>query len=151
MKLAEALIARSALRGKLNDIQNRAIQSGKTSEGEKPLEDSLSLVSEHEKLIYELENLVLKINHVNQSSKLNNGISLFDALVKRDHLDIHINMLKTLINKTTEPMNRYSRSELKQEIHVDLNILRKKLEEITSERRNLEIEIQKINWTIDLE
>lgn len=151
MKLAEALIARSALRGKLNDIQNRAIQSSKTSEGEKPLEDSLSLVSEHEKLIYELENLVLKINHVNQSSKLNNGISLFDALVKRDHLDIHINMLKTLINKTTEPMNRYSRSELKQEIHVDLNILRKKLEEITSERRKLEIEIQKINWTIDIE
>jgi len=50
----------------------------------------------------------------------------------------------------TETISRYSRSEIKTVATVNVSALRKQLDEIARQRRELDTRVQEANWTIDL-
>jgi len=150
MKLAEALLQRSALRCKLSDLKSRAISVSKIQDGDEPLEKIEDLLHEYSKINDEMQDLVKRIYRANQTTKLADGTFLWDALVQKDHLDSISSTWKAIIDHCTAPVPRYIKTELKQIVCAPVAQLRIKADSLSQERRNLDIEIQKVNWTIDV-
>lgn len=58
--------------------------------------------------------------------------------------------LKAVADATAQQQARYSRSEIRLVRTLDVAGIRKRLDEIARERRELDTEIQAANWTAEL-
>jgi hypothetical protein len=71
-------------------------------------------------------------------------------LAKRDVLGWRHGALKAVADATAQQQARYSRSEIRLVRTLDVAGIRKRLDEIARERRELDTEIQAANWTAEL-
>ena len=85
MKLAEALVLRSDIAKRMEQVKARALRNAKVQDGDKPAEDPSALMEEHDRLAAELENLISRINRTNSATPFM-GATLTEALAKRDVL-----------------------------------------------------------------
>lgn len=65
MKLARALSQRADLQGRLNEIEKRLVANSKVQENERPSENPVELIAEKDRILAELENLIIRINLIN--------------------------------------------------------------------------------------
>ena len=86
MKLAEALITRKEMYRKLSLLAERIQKNIIVQEGDEPVEDPNALMPELERLSQEVTELVQRINATNASTRLENGMTIAQALAKRDEL-----------------------------------------------------------------
>jgi len=152
MKLAEALVLRADTKKRLEQLRGRLTSSALVQEGEMPPEDPLALLSELEALTTDFERLVIGINRTNSSASASiEGVgSLTVALARRDALDVKFSVLSGFLEAASSRVNRYSRTEIKLVSTVDVATLRKQLDEVARSRRDLDSQIQGMNWTTDL-
>lgn len=150
MKLGEALARRTELQGRLDELRTRLRASALVQEGDSPPEDPQQLLSELASDADELEALIASINRTNSATELRDGMTLTDALARRDVLAMRQGALKSAAEAATAQESRYSRSEIRMVRTFDVAAARKRTDQLASERRELDAEIQAANWTVEL-
>lgn len=150
MKLAEALVQRADLQKRIEQLRKRLKLSAQVQEGEQPAEDPAELMAEVERLLGEYTALIGNINRTNLSAQLADGTTLTNALARRDALALHYSILNDLAEAATVEINRYSRTEIKSHPTVQVSALRKQLDALATQRREIDTAIQSTNWTVDL-
>jgi hypothetical protein len=150
MKLAEALVQRADVQKRIEQLRKRIKASAQVQEGEEPPENPAELLAEVERLLGELTALIGSVNRTNLSVHLADGTTLIDALARRDALALHYAILSDLADAATVEINRYSRAEIKSHPAVQVIAVRKQMDALAAQRRELDTAIQATNWTTDL-
>jgi hypothetical protein len=150
MKLAEALALRADLQKRLEQMRERLRMSALVQEGDQPPEEPQVLLAELERVLADLTGLIAHINRTNLATQLQDGTSLTDALARRDTLALHHSILKSVADAASARIDRYTRSEIRRVATVDVATLRRQMDEMAQQRRELDTTIQAANWTTEL-
>ncbi len=86
MKLAEALAERADAQKRLEQLRSRSQAAARYQEGEEPVEDANALLAEAEEILVRLEELIRRINRTNSSQEIEPGVTITDAIARRDVL-----------------------------------------------------------------
>jgi hypothetical protein len=151
VKLGEALARRAELQTRLAQVRDRLRVSALVQEGDEPAEDPQPLLAELDAIASELENLIAAINVTNAQTRLESGMTLTEALARRDVLGLLHGALKAVADATAQQQARYSRSEIRMVRTFDVAAVRARVDQLARDRRQLDIEIQNANWTVELE
>lgn len=149
MKLASALSRRSDLQKRISELQIRLGNNSKVQEGQQPAEDPEALLVELESDCMELEKMIRLINKTNTLTQ-KDGISLADRLAGRDVLQKKISILRGFLDQASQTVDRYSRTEIAVHPTVDVTALRLQVDRESKKLRELDEEIQSMNWTTEL-
>lgn len=151
MKLGEALARRAELQSRIGEIRNRLRASVLVQEGDSPPEDPQPLLVELARAADELESLIARINKTNAVTRLPAlDLTLTEALAKRDVLGLRSGALRSVADATAQQQARYSRSEIRLERTLDIAAVRKRVDDLARDQRDLDVAIQAANWTVDL-
>jgi hypothetical protein len=150
VKLGEALAQRSDLQKRIAQLAGRLQASAMVQEGDSPPEDPSQLLDELQKLTAELEGLITAINLTNSASRLASGLSVTEALARRDVIAIKQGVLRATVESVAQTQARYSRSEIRMARQIDVAAIRHQLDELAKQRRELDTSIQENNWTTEL-
>ncbi len=150
MKLAEALIERSDVQKRLVQLNDRLKASSKIQEGNDPPEKPDELLRELDFLIERYEYLVLKINVTNASCVID-GKSLTEHLAKRESIAKKLSIIRNVITDASPNMARITRSELRTISTVNIADLRKQVDMLSKNHREVDTLIQGSNWNLDLQ
>jgi hypothetical protein len=150
MRIGEALSRRADLQKRIAQIGPRVQASAVVQEGDSPPEDPARLLAELDELTGELETLITAINLTNAASRLGSGQTVTAALARRDILATRQSVLRSAVGAVADTQARYSRSEIRMTRQIDVTALRKQIDDLARERRELDTEIQEYNWTADL-
>ena len=148
MKLAEALSIRADLQRRISQLKSRLKDSAKIQEGDTPIEEAEELCRELDICFKQLEEYIFRINRTNMQT-LSNGNSLTEMIARKDLLTLRVSMLREIIRYVVET-NRFGRNEIRYIRTIDVNKLRKQTDSFAKELRELDLEIQNLNWNIDL-
>ena len=150
MKLAEALILRADLQKRLLQLRERLELNARVQEGEQPAEDPAALLKELDALLAEQEDLIRRINLTIARTEAG-GELLTALLARRDCLTEKISMLRDFLNTASNITGRTSRMEIKIHSTVPVAELRKQVDSLSKQLRELDIRIQSANWTAELQ
>ena len=150
MKLAEALVLRADLQKRIAQLRERLRQSALVQEGEQPPENPEQLLTELDALLNQLGAMIARINRTNMQVRLSEGEILSDALARRDMLSLRYGIVTVLAETAANRIERYGRSEIRKISTVDVAALRRQLDEIARQRRELDTTIQATNWAVDV-
>lgn len=150
MKLAEALVARADVQRRLEQMRGRLASSALVQENEEPPERPEDLLGEMERLLEELGGYVERINRTNLGATLPDGTTLTAALARRDVLGLRYGLIKSLVSTASDRVSRYGRAEIRILPTVEVAPLRRRMDEVAKERRDLDTAIQAANWTTEL-
>jgi hypothetical protein len=150
MKLAEALLLRKELKTKVDQLRGRASQNVMVQEGDVPAELPADLLRVLATVVDEWGALVQRINATNNVAILADGTTLSNAIVQRDMLDMRRNAVDLILNQAVVRQERYSRNEIKFVATIAAASLRRDLDELAKARRELDTQIQALNWNVDL-
>ena len=150
MKLAEALVLRADVQKRIAQLRERLRQSALVQEGEQPPENPEQLLIEMDQLLNQLGDLIIRINRTNIQTRFSTDETLTDALARPDILSMRYSVVGGLADTAANRIERYGRSEIRKIATVDVAALRRQLDEIARQRRELDTAIQAMNWTTDL-
>jgi len=150
MKLAEALVLRADLQKRIAQLRERLRQSALVQEGEQPPENPEQLLTELDALLHQLGDMIVRINRTNMQVHLSADEILSDALARRDMLSLRYSIITGLAETAANRIERYGRSEIRKISTVDVAALRRQLDEIARQRRELDTAIQATNWAVDV-
>jgi hypothetical protein len=150
MKLAEALVLRADAQKRIEQLRNRLRQSVIAQEGETPPENPQELLAEAARLTDQLARLVASINRANLATILPDGATLTEGLARRDALQTQYSLIETAAETASARVDRYGRSEIRKVATVDVGALRKQMERLAKERRELDTAIQATNWATEI-
>ena len=149
MKLAEALSIRKDLQTRIEQLKVRIINNVRIQEGEQPAEDPTDLMKDLDSCLKQLEELIYRINVTNMHAKSGDK-TLTQLMAERDVLTKRVQVLREVFNQASSSSERYSRSEIKYVTTIDVKAMGKQLDELSSQLRTLDVEIQSINFATEL-
>ena len=150
MKLAEALLERKDLKTKVDNLRARAVQSALVQEGDVPAEAPTELLREMNEAIEQLGVLIRRINATNNVTQLADGTTISDAIVQRDMLELRRLALDVVLNKAAVRQERFARNEIKFVPTIDVASMRRESDAVAQARRELDTQIQAMNWSANL-
>lgn len=150
MKLGQALTVRADPQKRIAELTGRIQASAVVQEGDKPPEDPVRLLDELMQMSTELERLITAINLTNAASSLPDGQTVTAALAKRDVLAVRQGVLRSAAEAVTQAQARYSRSEIRLARQLDVAAVRKEIDDLARQRREVDTAIQEHNWTTEL-
>lgn len=150
MKLAEGLILRADLKKRIEQLRERLRRNAKVQEGDQPAERPELLMEEFERSAAELEGLIRRVNSTNATVMFDGMHLISDAIVKRDGFDLRIRILREVIAATSETAWLMTRSEIKSVPTLDPAGLQRQLDDLSRQRRDLDTQLQSINWHVEL-
>jgi hypothetical protein len=150
MKLSEALVLRADTQKRIEQLRARLRLSAIVQEGEQPSEDPQALLAELDRLLDSLVDLIARINRTNQVARLADGATLTEALARRDVLKLRTSVLTTAADAASNRTVRYGRAEIRTLPTVDVGALRRRLDGLAQQHRELDTAIQAVNWSTDL-
>jgi hypothetical protein len=149
MKLAEALIERADLQKQMAQAESRMKENAKVQEGDEPAECMERLFDVYEDLMSELEAIIIWINKTNHATPVAVGM-LAEAITKRDCLKSRLGAYQRLYAEAAIKSERYSHSEIRFVRNVDMAKLQRGIDGLSKQYRELDTQIQALNWTVDL-
>ncbi len=150
MKLAEALMKRADYQVKVEQLKKRIINNVKIQEGEKPSENPKELLKELDDILQKLSELIVKINKTNSSTMFDESRTIADVLADRDRIWAKRSALDKIVDASVITQDRYSKSEIKFTRTLDISLIRKDIDMLSKEFRELDTKIQEKNWTTEL-
>lgn len=151
MKLAEALVERKALNTKIEELAGRIRANVLVQEGETPSEPVEALREQHEQAVAQMAVLIKAINRTNVATRLEDGQTIAEAITDRDMLGLRHRALDAAADASTNRMpNRYARAELRTLVTVDVPALRRDVDTLARQLRELDVRIQAANWATEL-
>lgn len=149
MKLAEALSIRADLQRKVSQMKGRLKDSAKVQEGDKLAENTDDLFKELDSCLVKMEDLIYRINFTNIRT-VHNGETLTQMIARKDVLNLRLSVMRDVMKNTLET-DRYGRNEIKYVRTVDVTELHKRIDTYAKQLRELDLKLQKLNWTTDLQ
>jgi uncharacterized coiled-coil DUF342 family protein len=149
MKLAEALSLRKDLETRISKIKDRLENVVRIQEGDQPVEDPQELMNELDRCLVQLEQLIYNINVTNMQIVADDGRTMTKLLAERDVLNKRIGVLRNTFNEATNSGSRY-RNEIRYVTTIEVRPLRQQLDKFAQQYRQLDMEIQELNFTNDL-
>ena len=149
MKLAEALNQRADLQKRIAQLRERLSNNVKVQEGDQPAEKPEDLFRELENALSQLRDLIVRINRTNQETVWE-GQTLTEMIAGKDVLSMHLGALRAALDAASVRSDRYSRNEIKFVRTVDVNVLQKKVDDLSRDLRELDSRLQQANWMTDL-
>ena len=149
MKLAEALILRSDLQKRIEQLRVRLNNNAKVQENDEPSENPEELLNELDNNINQLKILIKQINRTNCVT-VSNGQTLADLIAEKDTLTLKSNILRGFLNIAGQKVNLYSTTEIKIMSTVDVPALQKELDLLSKKIRETDTELQQANWLTEL-
>ena len=149
MKLAEALNQRADLQKRIAQLKERLSNNVKVQEGDQPAENPEDLFSELSNSLKELETMIVRINKTNQETRWN-GKTLTEMIAAKDVLSMHLSTLRSVLDAANVRSDRYSRNEIKFVRTIDVNLLQKRVDDLSRDLRELDSRLQQANWMTDL-
>ena len=149
MNLAEALILRSDLQKRIEQLRVRLNNNAKVQENDEPSENPEELLNELDNNINQLKILIKQINRTNCVT-VSNGQTLADLIAERDTLTLKSNILRGFLNIAGQKVNLYSTTEIKIMSTVDVPALQKELDLLSKKIRETDTELQQANWLTEL-
>ena len=149
MKLAEALILRSDLKKRIEQLRVRLNNNAKVQENDEPSENPEELLNELDNNINQLKILIKQINRTNCVT-VSNGQTLADLIAERDTLTLKSNILRGFLNIAGQKVNLYSTTEIKIMSTVDVPALQKEVDQLSKKIRETDTELQQANWLTEL-
>jgi hypothetical protein len=143
MKLAEALIQRSDVQKRIKQLKQRLATSATVQEGLAPAEDPQGLLAQ-------VEQLVCSISRTNTVTPFGDGLTLAEAVTRRDMLMLRHLLRTDLAEAATVVENRYSQREIRSVATVDVVATRQRADALAKEFRELDTRIQALNWTVEV-
>lgn len=150
MKLAEGLVLRADTKKRIEQLRERLKLSALVQDGEEPPENPQELFAELQRLLEQMTTLIQRINRTNLQFTLPDGRSLTTALAERDTLSLYHNVLQTTVEAATPKVDRLGRAEIKKVPTVKISDLRRQMDDVARQRRELDTLIQSVNWTTEL-
>ncbi|MGI6243418.1 MAG: DIP1984 family protein [Prevotella sp.] len=150
MKLAEALAIRKDTQKKIEQLRSRLLNNVRIQEGDEPSESPAELMKELDSCLTRLQSLIYKINKTNMNT-VSEGKTLTELMSEKDVLNLRIGALRDVFNKASESQDRYSRSEIKMITTIDIKALGRQIDEYSKQLRQLDIKIQGLNFSTELE
>lgn len=150
MKLAEALLLRADLQKRIEQIESRLLRNAKVQEGETPAEDPQALLAELSDLVRQLETLMRRINETN-AALTDAGETMTALLARRDCLRLYVQALRRFCAEASGTVMRGTRSEVVVRSAVDVRRLQKTIDDTSKALRELDLRIQGLNWTAELQ
>jgi hypothetical protein len=156
MKLAEALSLRSDAQKRLAQVAARAVASARYQEGEDPAEDANALLVEARAVVAEIEALVRRINRTNAATELEPGLTITDAIARRDALAGERSVVASIADAAAGAggrgagYGRQLRSELRFLTDVPIPQLRAEADALARSYRELDTRLQEANWSTEL-
>ena len=150
MKLATALSERADIQRRLAQLQTRLNNNAKVQEGEEPAEDPTALLKELDGLLVRLEWLMAKINLTN-SATVSGGKTMTELLARREVQSKRLSTMRAFLDNASAKVDRYSQKEIRILSTVKVSQLQKQVDTISKELRELDEQIQSLNWTTDLQ
>ena len=121
----------------------------KIQEGEESLVNPDDLLSKLDEVFDKLELITKRINYTN-SQIIINGQTLVDLILTRDAIKMKRKILTTLLDEATIKQERYSQSEIKFVTIIDVLNIQRQIDDLSKRFRELDTQIQQLNWTHDL-
>ncbi len=90
-----------------------------------------------------------QIQDVNVTASYDSALTLSHALVRREILRKQVQTLTAILQKATAN-SRYSTKDIKRTAAINVAALREKLSTVKKESQQMDIQIQKRNWDIDV-
>ncbi|KAA0019502.1 DIP1984 family protein [Antrihabitans cavernicola] len=152
MKLAEALALRADNARKAEQLRTRIVGNARYQEGETPAENAAALVADAEAVFDELESLIRRINKTNAAAAVGDG-TMTDALARRDVLRLRHKTITAAADAAAGAGGGYGRqlrSELTFVSALPVAELRSTADDLARQLRELDVEIQRRNWEVDL-
>ena len=150
MKLAEALSIRADLQKRIAQLKERLKNNTKVQEGDVPVEEPKELWIELDENLAQVESLIYRINVTNMHT-VHKGQTLTKLLAAKDTLELRVSLMREVLKHASEREERYGRQEIKYVLTIDVAELRRKVDSYSRQLRELDVEIQTLNWTVDLE
>lgn len=150
MKLAEALILRSDLQKRISQLESRISNNVTVQEGDEPVENPNELLTQLDRDIEKLIDLIQKINRTNNQTMFDGEHSLADMLARREGLWKKRQSYSNIANQASFKFDRYSKTEIKNVTIIDVANLQEKVDGLSRDWRQLDTKIQALNWTVDL-
>ncbi len=153
MKLAEALAERKALSDRATALAQRARHSVIAPEGRTPVEAVAEILVEIEQALERWEERVVQINRTNVEVRLGNGLTLMEALARRDRLTRQFAILMELMQVVTGgPHDRFAMvpREIPMVPTIDMSGLQGRIDALSGERMALDLAIQQAGWVNDV-
>ena len=148
MKLAEALSLRKDMEKKISGLKERLENVVRVQEGDEPVESPEELMTEN--CLGQLELLIYNINMTNMKVVDEDGKSMTMLLAERDVLNKRITILRSAFDRASKPADRYSCNEIRMVTKIDVKSLRWELDKYSQQYRQLDNEIQMMNFKFDL-
>ncbi len=151
MKLAELLIERKAAKERIGELQNRLLEDVVVQEGDEPVENPELTMREIHETAERFRKIIVAINNTNINTKTPDG-NLMEFIAKRDILKMQIGIYeRVLAGKQSESLWRMGKSEIKHVRTMDFKKLRKDLDTMYKSLRELDTEIQSLNWLTEVD
>jgi hypothetical protein len=122
-------------------------------EGDRPGEDPLALLAEIDSLLEILMDWIRRINRTNAATEFEPGVSISDALARRDILATRQKVYRELAAEaasTGQDRYRWTRAEIKFESTVDVAEIQRKADALAVDYRELDTRLQALNWEVEL-
>jgi len=150
MKLAEGLSIRKDLQTRIEQIKARLLNNVKVQEGDQPSEQPTDLIKELDACLKQLEDIMYRINATNMHT-LKNGKTLTQMMAEREVLGKRVQVLREAFDRASQSSDRYGRNEIKYVTTIDIPTLHKQIDSYAQKLRQLDIEIQALNFLTELE
>lgn len=150
MLLAEALAERAQAQERLNELRERLLSVVRVQEGDTPDEDPAELLRELEGITGRIDKLVQAINATNVATDFDAEKNLMQALALRDGLVRTRRIYHDLAQAAGARQDRYSRAEIKFVATLPVAELRKRVDDLSKQYRELDTRIQQLNWNTEL-
>ena len=150
MKLAELLMERAECQRRIAQLSSRLRDCAKVQEGDSPPVKPEVMLKEVVELHSQLEELIKRINHVNVTNELEPGLTLADAVTRRDMLRSQRELYDSLVKASQVSEGRYSMKEIRYVSTMDVSELIRKTDELSKAVRMMDARIQARNWEVDV-
>ena len=150
MLLAEALNERADAQRRLLDLRDRIGANARVQEGEQPAEDPQELLDQAIDVSERIRVLIVAVNVTNTATRLPDGTTVTAALARREALGRRIRVVTEAAKRATDKVARWGRAEIREVAVLDVAALRGEADRLAAERRALDAELQRINWTTEL-
>lgn len=135
---------------RIEQLKVRLLNNMKVQEGDKPVEQPADLMKELDTCLVQLEEMIYRINATNMKT-VKDGRTLTEMMAERDVLGKRLQVLREVFDRASQSQDRYGRNEIRYVTTIDVPALRKQIDTYSQQLRKLDMEIQTLNFSTDLE
>ncbi|ACN84260.1 DIP1984 family protein [Brachyspira hyodysenteriae] len=150
MKLGEALLKKDEYVKKIDNLKKRVKNNVVMKEDNENNEDPNDLIKEYIETNNELSDLIMKINNKENTTRLEIGISISEAINIKDKLTREIDIYKSILKEVNSKDFRTAKNELKMKVLINVKDIQNEFDKLSKALNDIDIMIQSANWNTDL-